>query len=40
MKKLLVITCFLLGGMGIANAQQTSPVWPGCEDTESIKEVF
>ncbi|TBW30287.1 TonB family protein [Gramella sp. KN1008] len=40
MKKLLVITCFLLGGMGFANAQQTSPVWPGCEDAEDVKKCF
>lgn len=40
MKKLLVITCLLLGGMGIANAQQTSPVWPGCEDAEDVKKCF
>lgn len=40
MKKLLVITCFLLGGMGFANAQQTSPVWPGCEDADDVKKCF
>lgn len=40
MKKLFVITCFLLGGIGLANAQQTSPVWPGCEDADDIKKCF
>lgn len=40
MKKLVVITCFLLGGIGMANAQQTSPVWPGCEDAEDVKKCF
>lgn len=40
MKKLFVITCFLLGGIGFANAQQTSPVWPGCEDTDDVKKCF
>lgn len=40
MKKLFVITCFLLGGIGLANAQQTSPVWPGCENSENEKKCF
>ncbi|APG60311.1 TonB family protein [Christiangramia salexigens] len=40
MKKVLVITCFLLGGLGLANAQQTSPVWPGCEGSEDVKKCF
>lgn len=41
MKKLLVITCFLLGGIGLANAQQqTSPVWPGCENAKNVKKCF
>lgn len=40
MKKLVVITCFLLGGIGMANAQQTSPVWPGCENAEDVKKCF
>jgi len=40
MKKLLVITCFLLGGISLANAQQTSPVWPGCENSEDVKKCF
>ena len=40
MKRLLVITCFLLGGIGFAQAQQTSPVWPGCEDSDNVKKCF
>ncbi|CAL65273.1 energy transducer TonB [Christiangramia forsetii] len=40
MKKLIVITCFLLSGIGLANAQQTSPIWPGCENSEDIKKCF
>ncbi len=40
MKKLLVITIFLLGGLGLANAQQTSPVWPGCKDADNVKKCF
>ncbi len=40
MKKLLVIACFLLGGISLANAQQTSPIWPGCEDAEDVKKCF
>lgn len=40
MKKVLVIVCFLLGGIGFANAQQTSPVWPGCEDSKNVKKCF
>ncbi|MUP44403.1 energy transducer TonB [Gramella sp. BOM4] len=40
MKKLVVIACFLVGGLGMANAQQTSPVWPGCENAEDVKKCF
>lgn len=40
MKKLLVITCFLIAGTGVMNAQQTSPVWPGCEGSEDVKKCF
>ena len=40
MKKLVVIACFLLGGVALSNAQQTSPVWPGCENTEDVKKCF
>jgi outer membrane biosynthesis protein TonB len=34
MKKFLMITCFFFGGLAVSQAQQTSPVWPGCEDAE------
>ncbi|WP_029035077.1 energy transducer TonB [Salinimicrobium terrae] len=40
MKKFLVITCFLFGGIAASHAQQTSPVWPGCEDSEDKSECF
>jgi hypothetical protein len=40
MKKFLVITCFLFGGVALSQAQQTSPVWPGCEDAEDKSECF
>ncbi|MCB7482499.1 energy transducer TonB [Christiangramia sediminis] len=40
MKKLVFIACFLIGGVTFSNAQQTSPVWPGCENSEDIKECF
>ena len=40
MKKLLIMACFLVGGIGVSTAQQTSPVWPGCEDAEDKKACF
>ena len=40
MKKFLVITCFFFGGIAVSQAQQTSPVWPGCEDAEDKSECF
>ncbi len=40
MKKLLVIACLLIGGMSMATAQQTSPVWPGCEGSDNVKKCF
>ena len=40
MKKLVVIACFLFGGVALSNAQQTSPVWPGCENSENVKKCF
>lgn len=40
MKKLLFIACFLFGGIAVAQAQQTSPVWPGCEDAEDVSACF
>lgn len=40
MKKLLVIACMFIGGLNYAQAQQTSPVWPGCEDSEDVSKCF
>lgn len=40
MKKFLVITCFLFGGLAVSQAQQTSPVWPGCEESEDKSKCF
>lgn len=40
MKKFLVITCFLFGGLAVSQAQQTSPVWPGCEEAENKSKCF
>lgn len=51
MKRILFITCFFIAGMGVSNAQeisttqtitpeQTTPVWPGCEGSEDLKECF
>jgi outer membrane biosynthesis protein TonB len=40
MKKLLIIACFFFGGISFAQAQQTSPVWPGCEDAEDVSACF
>ncbi|SHG62584.1 TonB protein C-terminal [Salegentibacter echinorum] len=40
MKKFMLITCFIIGGFATAQAQQTSPVWPGCEDAEDVKACF
>lgn len=40
MKRILLIACFLIGGIGVTNAQQTSPVWPGCEDAEDTGDCF
>lgn len=41
MKRILLIACFVIGGMGVSNAQeQTTPVWPGCEDAEDQKKCF
>lgn len=40
MKKLLMIVCFFFGGLAVSQAQQTSPVWPGCEDSEDKAECF
>ena len=43
MKRLMIIACFLIGGMGVSQAQesqQTSPVWPGCENAEDLSACF
>lgn len=40
MKKLIVLACFLIGGVSLSSAQQTSPVWPGCENAEDVKNCF
>ena len=40
MKKFLVITCFLFGGIAVSQAQQTSPVWPGCEEAKDQSKCF
>jgi TonB family protein len=41
MKKILLIAFFVIGGMGVSNAQeQTTPVWPGCENAEDQKACF
>lgn len=39
-KKLVVVACFMIGGINFAQAQQTSPVWPGCEDNADTKKCF
>ena len=36
----MLIACFVVGGLTSAHAQQTSPVWPGCEDAEDVKACF
>ena len=35
----MLIACFVVGGLTSAQAQQTSPVWPGC-DAEDAKACF
>lgn len=40
MKKVILIMFFFLGGIGFSQAQQTSPIWPGCEDAEDLGECF
>lgn len=40
MKKFLMICCFFFGGLAVSQAQQTSPVWPGCEGSEDQAECF
>ena len=40
MKRFMIVICFLFGGIAASQAQQTSPVWPGCEDAEDVGECF
>ena len=40
MKRIVVIALFMIAGIGVANAQQESPVWPGCENSENVKKCF
>ena len=40
MKSLLLIASFVFGSITTISAQQTSPVWPCCEDSENIKTCF
>lgn len=40
MKRLILTACFFFGGIALSQAQQTSPVWPGCEDAEDIEKCF
>lgn len=36
----MIVACFLFGGIAVSQAQQTSPVWPGCEGAEDVAECF
>ena len=40
MKKLFFITCMFFGVITASQAQQTSPVWPGCENSEDVSACF
>ena len=40
MKKVIFVVCFFFGGLAISQAQQTSPVWPGCENAEDAGKCF
>lgn len=40
MKKLLFFTCMLFSITAFSQAQQTSPIWPGCEDAEDSSACF
>lgn len=40
MKKFLVIIFLFFGSLTAAQAQQTSPVWPGCEEVEDKSKCF
>ncbi len=40
MKRLMIVACLLFGGIAVSQAQQTSPVWPGCENAEDAGDCF
>lgn len=40
MKNLFFVACFLFSGMAFSQAQQTSPIWPGCENAEDASACF
>lgn len=40
MKKVILVVCFFFSGIAISQAQQTSPIWPGCEDAADIEKCF
>ena len=40
MRKLLFLTCMLFSITAFSQAQQTSPVWPGCENAEDLSACF
>lgn len=40
MKKLFLTVCLFIGGIAVSQAQQTSPVWPGCEGSEDVSKCF
>lgn len=40
MKKVLLLTCIFFGAVASMKAQQTSPIWPGCENAEDISACF
>ncbi|MAC65137.1 energy transducer TonB family protein [Zunongwangia profunda] len=40
MKSVLLIASFVIGSITTVAAQQTSPVWPGCEDSKNVKTCF
>lgn len=40
MKKLLLIASFIVATATTLQAQQESPVWPGCEGSENVKSCF
>ena len=40
MRKLLFLTCMFFSVTAFSQAQQTSPVWPGCENAEDLSACF